>query len=406
MNLETIDQLLTDWRTKLDIASQNLLDLQSFPTYQRLAGEAGFPQPHLTGHTAAQVQPAIEAMNGLFQHFDLLSQTLQRAQTLRQQITGRRNSEAKLSEIAQILTGESIQLPWVQIPLAQRQLLSAAQGENRVKPIDLMLAMVKSFEGARDAVLAVDRAWQRLEPQLLATFQEIRTLQQQAQALDLAQLTELTQAEQSLATLHDRVSCDPLGVQDDFETTIAPLIAQAQTRIIQLQQQRQQIVTGIQQTAQQMQVLQARHQEALALYTEAIEKIQDTTSLHPPLSPDSLTALMTWQTTLDRKLQEGILQPLQVGLANWQAKYQDALTLTESAIATATQALNLRQELRGRLHALQAKAQAKGRIEDPKLVTLAAQSQTILFSRPSDLTQANQLLIQYEQQLNRPDRAS
>ncbi|MCP2731955.1 hypothetical protein [Limnofasciculus baicalensis] len=72
MTLEEIDQLIADWRTKIDLVSHDLMDLHGLSTYQRLAGEAGFPQVQLTGITEMEVNPALEAMNELFQHFNLL----------------------------------------------------------------------------------------------------------------------------------------------------------------------------------------------------------------------------------------------------------------------------------------------------------------------------------------------
>jgi hypothetical protein len=405
VSLETIDQLLLDWRQKIDISSQNLLDLQNFATYQRLAGEAGFSQPQLSGVTAAQVQPALAAVNGLFEQFELLAQTLNQAQALRQQISSKRGQEEKVAAIIQLLTAASIDLPMVAIPLSQRSLLSASQHANRVKPMDLMLAMVQSFEAARNVVLAIDHAWTTLEPKLTASFQQIQAIQTQAHSLGLASFAALTQAEQALSGLHDRVAGDPLGVADEFETTIAPLIATASASLTQIQQQRQQIHSGIAQAAEQLQQLQIQHQQALMLYAAAAEKVRGH-PLAPPLTHDSLDALIEWQATLAAKLGAGMVQPLVVGLQNWQAKYAIAQSVTTDALTTATQALDRREELRGRLHALQAKAQARGQIEDESLVRLADQIHHILFNRPSDLAQADQLLIQYDQHLNQPIRAS
>jgi hypothetical protein len=405
MSLETIDQLLSDWRKKLDVISQNLIELQDLPTYQRLAGEAGFPPPNLLGQTRSRVDPALSAMTGLFEHFELLAATLNQAQGLRQQISGKRALDEKIAEIVQILTGESIQLPLVAVPLAQRDLLSASQGSDRVKPMDLMLAMVKSFETARDVVLAVDRAWANLEPKLTASFKQIQAIQTQAGSFGLTSFDQLVQAEQAISLLHDRVDRDPLGVADEFEATIAPLIQTAQASLQQVQQQQQQIHSGIAQAGAQVQQLQQLHEQALGLYQDACAKIRGE-PLQVPLAPETLIALAEWQQTLASKLAAGMVQPLVVGLQNWQVKYAAAKLVTEGAIGTATQALNRREELRGRLHALQAKAQARGKIEDVELVTLATQIHQTLFSRPSDLVQASQDLLQYDRRLNGLVRAS
>jgi hypothetical protein len=398
VSLETIDQQLADWRATIDAVSQNLLDLQNQASYQRLAGEAGFPAPQLTGQTAAQVQPALEAMNSLFQHFDLLADTISKAQSLRQQIGFFGSQNEKILEITQLLSSESIQLPIVEIPLAQRSLLSATHNSNRITPNDLLMVMVKSFEAARDVVLTVDLAWQSLEAQLAQSFRQIQDIQNQARGLEIPAFAELSQADKALAALHDRVDRDPLGVADEF-AAITPLIQRSQASLHQIGQQRQQVTTGITQAAQQIQNLRSQQAQALEQYQEACAKTQGQ-PLQVPLDPSTLEALDDWQQTLSTKLANGLVNPLVVGLQNWQVKYEAARSITEEAIATATQALNLRAELRGRLQVLQAKAQARGKIEDPDLVAFAAQSQQILFSRPSNLPQANQVLIQYERRLN------
>jgi hypothetical protein len=399
VSLETIDQLLTDWRAKLDAASQNLLDLQGFATYQRLAGEAGFPPAQLVGQTAAQVEPAIAAMNSLFQHFELLAQTLNQAQSLRQAIGGKRGQDEKIAEVVRLLNSNSIQLPLIEIPLAQRSLLSSSQDADRVKPIELMQAMVKSFEAARDVVLAVDRAWTQLEPKLVKSFNQIQAIQSEGTTLGIGILPELDEAERALTLLHDRVASDPLGVQDEFEVAIVPLIDRAQSRLDQVIQQRQQIVAGIAQAEVALQQLQVQHQQALKQYQAATDRVTGI-ALPSPLAAETLDALSEWQQVLARKLAEGIIGPLAVGLQNWQMKFDAAQSVTTGAIAVATEAIDQRQELRGRLSALQAKAQARQHIEDPQLVEWATQSQQILFSRPSHLGQANELLIQYERRLN------
>ncbi len=399
VSLETIDRQLADWRSKIDAVSQNLLDLQNQATYQRLAGEAGFPAPQLTGQTADRVQPALEAMNSLFQHFDLLAATISKAQHLRQQIWGNPSNDRRALEIVQLLNDESIQLPIVEIPLAQRSLLSSTHNQNSIKPEDLLMLMVKSFETARDVVLNVERAWENLEAQLADSFRQIQSIQSQASTLEIPAFPELAQATAALAQLHDRIDRDPLGVADEFSTAIDPLIQQSQTSLQQIVQQHHQISSGIAQAAQHIQQLCSQQAQALSLYQEAITKTQGQPLL-PPLEPASLESLVDWQQTLANKLASGMVQPLVIGLQNWQAKQAVARSVTEKAIASATAALELRTELRGRLQALQAKAQARGKIEDTALVALATSAHQILFSRPSDLHQASQLLIQYDRRLN------
>ncbi len=62
--------------------------------------------------------------------------------------------------------------------------------------------------------------------------------------------------------------------------------------------------------------------------------------------------------------------------------------------------LDTRQELRGRLDALTAKAIAKGKVKNPLLTDLAARARQVIYSSPTDLSMAIDLVREYEQGLN------
>jgi hypothetical protein len=46
ITIEHIDQLLNDWKQKVNLVSQNLIDLQDLPTYQQLSGALGVSNIH------------------------------------------------------------------------------------------------------------------------------------------------------------------------------------------------------------------------------------------------------------------------------------------------------------------------------------------------------------------------
>ena len=140
MNLNEIDQLLEAWRHRLGAAAQNLMDLQAEPVYQRLAGDNGVPKADLTGLSAATVQPALDAMGTLFQHFSLLQQTIDDAAKLRRDMPALFGIEQQGREIQQLLLGKSIHLPPVEVPLEQRTLLSAVANVECISPDDLLNA--------------------------------------------------------------------------------------------------------------------------------------------------------------------------------------------------------------------------------------------------------------------------
>ena len=109
--LEEIDQMLADWKVKLDPISKNLIDLCELITYQKLSGSSGFSPIQLTGITKNKVEPALAVLNELFQHFDLLSQTIDKARSLRAAMPRFLGADQKAQEIFQLLNQATIQLP-------------------------------------------------------------------------------------------------------------------------------------------------------------------------------------------------------------------------------------------------------------------------------------------------------
>lgn len=400
MTLEQIDQLLADWRKKIDLVGQNLMDLNSLPTYQRLSGVSGFPKVKLTGITQARVTPALAAMSDLFQDFDLLLNTIDQAVQLRKQVPRFLGSEQKVHEIEQLLTGRSIQLPAVQTPLAQRGLLTAAETTNAITPEQLLAVMTNAFQVAKDVILSVDEAWSRLEPTLVNAEAETLSLQTLADSLGQSSLSELIVARQAIASLGISIESDPLGVSADFDKEIKPRIEQVKTTLAQLVKQQTQIRNDLAIAHNLLTQLAELHRQAETAFTESREKVVDHSTLQTPLAQEQLDALSQWLTKLETKFAEGLLNPVRVGLGNWNAKAQEYRAVEERAWTANKAPLETRQELRGRLDALKAKALARGLAEDATLSELAENAKQLLYTRPTALDKAAELVCQYEKRLN------
>ena len=400
VTLEQIDQLLAEWQARLDLVSRNMLALQELATYQRLAGDAGLSKAPLAGATAVRVAPALDAMNQVFQYFDLLLTTIHRAIALRKQVPRFLASDQQLQAIEALLVGQSIQLPIVQVPLAQRSLLSAAETTCTTTLADLLALMTHTFAIAKDTILAVDAAWSRLEPALAQAEAEIQSLQQQANVLGVDTLTSLAVAQQALAPLRERVATDPLGVSDEFEQQIQPLIEQVKASLSQVLQQQRQVQDGLAAARTLLQQLIELNQQATAAYAESLEKVTDHSGLQRPLLAEHLDALQQWLSRLETRFVEGLVSPIQVGLENWLTKVKEAIVIEQQTVTANRAPLETRRELRGRLEALKAKALARGRAEDPLLSDLSAQAKQVLYSRPTDLAKAMALVTQYEKHMN------
>jgi len=400
ITIEHVDQLLNDWKQKVNLVSQNLIDLQDLPTYQQLSGALGVSNIHLTGVTATQVTPALETINDLFQQFDLLVKPIEQANHLRKQVSRFLGSEKALQEIETLLMGASIQLSVVQTPFARRDLLTAAETTTTIAPAQLLSMMTQRFQAARDVVLAVDAAWLALDSTLIDAETEMRSLQQSADLIDQGSLRELVQVHLTISALHDRIQTDPLGVRSELEQTIQPLITRARNAVQQGVQQQGQVRERLTIAHTLFNQLQALHQQNLAAFAESQEKVVDQSLLQDPIASEHLAALNQWLTRLEAKSTEGLINPVLIGLENWMTQLRSSLASEKRAYSANIKPLETRRELRGRLDALKAKALARGLSEDATLVELAAQAKQLLYTRPTPLDAAIELISQYEKRLN------
>ncbi len=396
-NLPQIDRLLADWRQKVAAANQNLLDLYDLPAYQRVQG-MGTPT-NLTGITQQRVDVALTAIDCLFEDLELLTRTIDRTSKLRQELPALFISDDRLEEIYQLMMGASIQLPCIQTPLAQRDLLSSSSQVQKISPTALLDRMVSAFTIARDIFVAVETAWNDLESKLITAHQSLLDLQQLAQQLQVSTSPALTFAQTNFGNLQAQIDRDPLGVSQTFTIDLTPLINNTRRELEDLAKQRQDLQTAFITAHQQLARLQQLDREAIAAYTESQAKVGH----HLPMSSlpaEDLTALAQWLERLEAKFRSGITPPIQVGLTNWMSRIEAYTILARSTLIANRLPLDTRNELRGRLDALTAKAMGKGRAEDPLLADLAERARQVLYSSPTDLNLGKDLVGQYQQRLN------
>lgn len=400
MNLEEIDQLLADWKLKLNVVGQNLIDLHGISAYQRLCGVSGFSKVELTGVTLARVNPVLHVMNELFQNFDLLVQTVDKAVQLRGFIPRFLAPQQKIQEIEDLLTKPSIHLSIETIPLAQRGLLSAAQTINAITPQELLGLMTNAFQAAKDVVLAVDEVWSRLEPSLIDIDVETRQLQHLAESLNIDCAEEIAGLTYKLKLQREKIESDPLGVNEEFLKSIQPQIMKLKLMLDVARQQRESVLLGFITARSDLSKLHEIHHQASVAYDESKMKVADHSKLHKPLAFEEIQALEVWLDRLEIKFNEGLFNPVRVGLENWTAKVKEYVAKEKNAYAANKAPIELRAELRGRLDALVAKALARGFVEDVVLQELAQQAKQILFTRPTPLDQAVELVGKYEKRLS------
>lgn len=399
LTLAQIDRVLSEWQQKADAANQNLLDLYDLPAYQRLNG-VGNPPSNVTGTTQQQASTALTEIDRLFEYLELFNHQIDRAKKLRRELPSLFIPDRQLQEIEHLLTGISIELPSIQTPLAERGLISNNQQNRSISLATLLDRMIIAFAIARDTFVSVEKAWTELEAKLITTHQSLIELQQLAQNLQVVAPQSLTTAQANFTNLQLQIERDPLGMNLAFTQDITPLIDAARHELATLDRQRQHLQSEFAVAPSSLQKLRQLNQDSIAADTESQSKIRHSLPTISPLPTEEITEMERWLERLTTKFAAGIVAPVGVGLSNWMNKMQAYTTAAEAALRANRLPLDTRQELRGRLDALTAKALAKGKAEDPVLTDVATQARAVLYNSPTDLDLAIDLVRQYERGLN------
>ena len=398
LTLTQIDRLLMEWQQKGDAANQNLLDLYDLSAYQRLSG-MGNPPSNVTGTTQQQASTALTAIDRLFEYLELFNQQIDRARKLRRELPSLFVSNIQLQEIEHLLIGMSIDLPQIQIPLANRDLIGADRQMRSISLEELLDRMMVAFIIARDTFVAVETAWTDLESKLIVTHRSLVELQQLAR-IQVTIPVLLVTAQANFDDVQLQIDRDPLGINLAFMRDITMLINNTRRELETLAQQRQQLQADFVTASQLLQQLRQLNQDSIAAYTESQSKIRHSLPIFSPVPAEEIAELERWLARLVAKFESGIIPPVRVGLTNWLAKVRAYTTAAASALRANRLPLDTRQELRGRLDALTAKALAKRQAEDPVLADLTAQAREVLYTSPTDLNLAIDLVRKYEQGLN------
>ena len=399
LTLSQVDLLLNGWRQKVDAANQNLLELYDLPAYQRLSG-MGNPPTNLTGITQQRVGEALTAIERLFEDLELLNLTIDRARKIRQELPSVFINNDRLQEIYKLLTEASIQLPGIQTPLAQRELFSPNLQLQSISATELLKRMMSAFRVATDTLVTVDLAWTRLESHLITNHQQLIDLQQLAQDLQVAVSPALSAAQANFSNLQLEIDRDPLGVELAVSRDLTPLVSNTRRELEALAQQRQQLQAEFTTAGQQLQQLRQLNLDAIAAASESQAKIGHNLPMSSPIPDAEIVTMEQWLERLVSTFEAGTIAPVRVGLTNWLAKIREYTRSAQSALAANRLPLATRQELRGRLDALSAKALAKGKAEDPILADAIVRARQILYSSPTDLELAIDIIKEYERRLN------
>jgi hypothetical protein len=386
VTLDEIDRTLAGFRQAINVMTANLFEMENDPNRKVL------DQAALTGVTATKWGEASRSLAQLWQWFTQFQDVVERATTLRGS-KGRVNSP-QLAQLDQLLGGPSVELSAEQIPLSRRALLGPSETTVRCRPDELLTMMSQAFDLVKGVVAATGEAWQVLLPRLEQDETALSGIEKMAASFGEAHVPELAGARGRLDDLSTRLANDPLSIDVSVLTPLEATLAAAKRDLDELLQLRADLVSRLERGRALLARIHQTMAEGRAAHDEVAVKIA-VPAVPGPIAPDpDLARRLERVSALSARNQ---WRAARYELAEWNRRATDLLGQAQQVVVANRAPIDERNELRGRLEAYRAKANRLGRAEDDDLMARYDQAHDALFTAPTDLARAAELVRCYQQ---------
>jgi len=307
---------------------------------------------------------------------------------------------AVLVRLGELLDGPSVSLAAPPDPSGRRVITEGAVPVVRRTVDEVIAAMADDYGRITATVAGVFAVWSSAVPVLEEASSELDRLAGDLHSVRDGHDDQVDLARSTIADYRELARDDPLGLPDDAVATVNGAVDAVRTRA------RRAAAAG-----RELDAALARVEGGLAGVRASLERI-GTGAADPDarIAPSATDARVIEQTALelveldqelaavrlmasgrpDDALRRAAVLGARVGVLGGRVDELDARR--GDGLAT-------RDDLRGRLGALRAKAQATGRIEDPELVQLGRRADDALYRAPCDLVVASDLVDAYQRAL-------
>ncbi len=393
--LDAVDRRIAELRATAERIAQNLVELDNDVTRQVLEASSS-----LAGQTADRWHDAQGRLSSLWQGQLALADVLERVVDER----GSKSSlpRAALGRLTALLDGPSVSVARPDVP---RALTEGTAPTDTFTVDEVMARMSSDYDSVTALVSEVAAVWTVTVPRLGALEATVTELEAAADADTARRPNDLAAARRAIADAEDLARSDPLAVSDDVLTTIATMVERASTSLRATLAARREIQGDLAAAGASLEECAGALERARVTGTEAAAKI-----VLPETEPSALGRLGTVIDELQHELAAAsrlanaspadaarVVRALAPRVAGLRDQIDELETSELAALAT-------REELRGRLDAYRAKAQALGRGEDLELDRLYVDARDILYSAPCDLVEAEARVTAYQRSISSPQK--
>jgi len=389
VSLQEIDSTLRRLRDAAEAIASNLLEIELDPNRGLL--DSGM----LEGESATRWSEASTTLAQLWQWHAQLDQLLDRAAELRG--ARARLPEKRLEELRELLQGASIELANEYVPLEQRNLLAGAQAALRCTPDEMLEHSSAAFDKAKTVLAAAAGAWDQLLPRLHAASARLQESAELGRALGEGVPPGLDRARERLSALTERLSKDPLSVSAQEVLELEQALESFQVDLESLDRLRREIDTQLADARKLLEELRRVAGEGADAHEQALVKIA-APAIPDPLSLDS--ALAGQLQDVEKIARHGAWRQARTVLEQWTSRAASLLEQARRIAGENRAPIQARNELRGLLDACQAKATRLGLIEDPQCSSMFEQAHDSLYTAPTDLGEATELVHCYRRALS------
>jgi hypothetical protein len=256
--------------------------------------------------------------------------------------------------------------------------------------------MSQEFDRVRDVVVTAGSAWDTLVPRLRDLRE--RLAEAKASAVELGEDgADVDELQQRVDRLGEAVASDPLSVNAREFDTLESDLGRLRVSLDGATQLRDEMRERVAKARAVLDELRGAIRAATAAHREVIVKIASPHVPEPPALDDGLVRELDTAVALS---EQSRWRAAQDALSEWSDR-ADAQLRRAHECATANRApIDARNELRGRLDAYHAMAHGTGMLEDPDASSRYERARAALFTAPTDVDEAADLVREYQDALS------
>jgi hypothetical protein len=374
MTLETVDRDIRALSRAVEDSRAALLVLELDQTRELLDATS------LAGESATAWATASGGLVHAWELQSVVADHLERVWKLRG--TRSRVPDERLLELDELLHG--------------RVLVVGALAERRSTE-ELLSQCSAAAAAARDVVSAVALAWETLVPRLTTASATVRACAELLDDLGMAPADGLASARHELARLTDALAKDPLAATPEEVAALEASVSEVRADVERVRDFVGDVDGRLEEARALLAEARRAEQDAREAHEVARAKIAAVETPSPSPLPPALVDDLDHAIDLARASR---WREADAALVSWRDR-ATAARVAARRVADANRApIAERDELRGRLRAYEAKARSLRRLEDAGLDALRARAHRVLYTAPTDLAEAADLVRRYQERLS------